>query len=320
MHSFTSDSSVEMLLGIFRFLIYLLHSILGLETVKPLLQSFPSTMYLAKKHVGNDRDEFEKFVVCQKCHSLCSYEDAVKKNKNGDNISSKCKTVPYPNHPHQSRRKPCGTRLMKKVLSLDGKKSYLYPKKVYCYRTIKGALEQMLTRPGFKELLLHDKCVSTGCLSDIYDANLWNDFKSEDGTLFFSDKRNLGFMLNVDWFQPYKNTEYSLGVIYMALLNLPRQIRFKWENVLVCGIIPGPQEPKLNINTYLKPLVDELCLAWNGMLIKEGSTHALYRMALVCLSSDVPATRKCGGFLSFNAEKGIFICALIFDLCIVRTL
>jgi len=29
---------------------------------------------------------------------------------------------------------------------------------------------------------------------------------------------------------------------------------------------------------------------------------------LVCLSSDIPATRKCGGFLNFNAFKGCSKC------------
>ena len=72
--------------------------------------------------------------------------------------------------------------------------------------------------------------------------------------------------MNVDWFQPFKNTEYSLGVIYMAIINLSREERFKWENVIVCGIIPGPSEPKFNINSYLSPIVDELeiCLLYTS--------------------------------------------------------
>ena len=44
----------------------------------------------------------------------------------------------------------------------------------------------------------------------------------------------------------------------MTIVNLPREVRFKWENTIVCGIIPGPKEPSYNINTYLRPIVDEL--------------------------------------------------------------
>ncbi len=38
---------------------------------------------------------------------------------------------------------------------------------------------------------------------------------------------HLGLMLNLDWFQPYDGTIYSIGVIYAAICNLPCNIRFK---------------------------------------------------------------------------------------------
>lgn len=35
-------------------------------------------------------------------------------------------------------------------------------------------------------------------------------------------------------------------------------LRYLQENVILLGIIPGPHEPKLNINAFLQPFVDEL--------------------------------------------------------------
>ena len=32
-------------------------------------------------------------------------------------------------------------------------------------------------------------------------------------------------MLNVDWFNPFKNTEYSLGAVYAVFLNIPPKLR-----------------------------------------------------------------------------------------------
>ena len=32
-------------------------------------------------------------------------------------------------------------------------------------------------------------------------------------------------MLNVDWFQPFERYTYSVGVIYLDLLNLPQAMR-----------------------------------------------------------------------------------------------
>ena len=53
----------------------------------------------------------------------------------------------------------------------------------------------------------------------------------------------------IDWLQPY---EYLVNLV---ILNLPRFIRYKRENVILFGIIPGPNELLQFINTYLSPLV-----------------------------------------------------------------
>ena len=55
--------------------------------------------------------------------------------------------------------------------------------------------------------------------------------------------------------QPFKHTSYSVGAIYMVILNLPRAEQFKDENVLLLGPLPGPKEPKLNLNIYLRPII-----------------------------------------------------------------
>lgn len=46
---------------------------------------------------------------------------------------------------------PCNTVLMKEMTSANGTKNYLYPKRVYCYSSIKSSLEEMLLQPGFKD-------------------------------------------------------------------------------------------------------------------------------------------------------------------------
>ena len=51
----------------------------------------------------------------------------------------------------------------------------------------------------------------------------------------------------------------------MSILNLPRESRFKQENTILVGLIPGPHEPSRDINTFLKPLVDDLLKLWEGV-------------------------------------------------------
>ena len=116
-----------------------------------------------------------------------------------------------------------------------------------------------------------------------------------------------GLTLNLDWFQPFKHSTYSIGAIYLTIMNLPREP----ENVLLVGLMPGPHEAS-DIRGYIKPLVDELNDFWIGKYlainIKGKETKQRIRCALLCISYDLPAGRKVCGFLSFSARKGCSRC------------
>ena len=56
---------------------------------------------------------------------------------------------------------------------------------------------------------------------------IYKSFADNDVTPFFQDKRNIGEMFNVHWFNLVKRTEYSIGVMYLMVLNIPRLERFK---------------------------------------------------------------------------------------------
>ena len=88
-------------------------------------------------------------------------------------------------------------------------------------------------------------------LHDVYDGKLWKKWSS-----ILKEEANLLLMMNVDWFRPFKDIQNSAGFIYLVIQKLPRSIRFKPENVILVSCIPGPKEPKKNINSYLKPLCD----------------------------------------------------------------
>ena len=51
-------------------------------------------------------------------------------------------------------------------------------------------------------------------------------------------------------------------------LNLPRSMRFKWENIIVVGIIPGLDKEPGSINEFLARLVKEMKALWNGVYLK----------------------------------------------------
>lgn len=115
-----------------------------------------------------------------------------------------------------------------------------------------------MLRPGFADLCETTRSVIVdGKLFDLYimTGMYGSNFSSKH---FLKAPHNYGVMLNIDWFQSFKHHSYSVGVIYLVLMNLPRAVRYKRENILLVGIIPGPSEPPLNINRYLSPLVDDL--------------------------------------------------------------
>ena len=101
----------------------------------------------------------------------------------------------------------------------------------------------------------------------------------------------------MDWFKPFKRSEYKVAALMLTVLNLPCQDRFRKKWTMIVGIIPGPSEPKLRINTFLKSLVDDLLSLWKGLpLLKDGS---MVRSALLGVAADMPASRN--GFLSFRS-------------------
>ena len=71
-------------------------------------------------------------------------------------------------------------------------------------------------------------------------------------------------MINLDWFQPFDSSLYSVEAIYGVICNLPRDKQFKPANILILVLIPGPNESKLHrLNHYLAPLINQLVDLWH---------------------------------------------------------
>ena len=145
-------------------------------------------------------------------------------------------------------------------------------------------------------------------MADIYDGAVWQSFMHSNDNELLASRYGIGLAINVDWFQPYSHVPYSVGVIYICVLNFPRRIRYLSENTFVIGIIPGPQEPKLHINSFLEPLVKDLLKLWKGIQMETPEGEQLVHAVLLCATSDVPASRKLGGFLGHTALKGCSHC------------
>jgi hypothetical protein len=296
-----SDVAINALIGFF--------SLVLKDVDLNRFENFPSTAYMARK-VLDIKKRSITFASCTDCNKLYNTDEIIPKDSmNTDFTGFKCTNVEFPNHPIQSRRGPCGSELLTKV---PANNRYIWrPKMVFPLPCIKTQLAAMYNRPGFEELLRKwtNRDVATDIMSDIYDGNIWKEFPSstdaQSTSKFFTPETadsNLGIMINLDWFQPFDSSVYSSGAIYGVICNLPRDVRFKRENVMTLGLLPGPNEVKLDrINHFLAPIIDELLELWNGFSLPKSDKHPTgkhIRVAVICCSNDIPAARKLCGHIS----------------------
>ena len=177
--------------------------------------------------------------------------------------------------------------------------------------SIWSQLDRILKRPGIVALCNEWKTrnLPEGVMGDVYEGKMWKEWS---GTFFRppqapANSLNLGFMFNIDWFQPYKYSQLSCGVAYCVILNLPRRVRYKRENVLVVAFLPDTAEHTISTLAYAEPFAKEMLELWN-----EPRAHlesdTLVRCAVICFSCDLPAGRSICGFMGVNAINGCSRC------------
>lgn len=198
---------------------------------------------------------FTSYVVCPTCDCVYDYTSCYEVS-GGKKVSKRCEYVAFPNHPHARQRQPCGALLLKKVKT-RGKRMELVPRKTFPYQSLHSAITTMVSNPQFLEKCelwrKRSQAIPSDLLADVYDGDVWKNFNTEEYGTFLRFPGNLLLSLNVDWFQPFTHTQYSVGAMYLVVLNLPREERYRLENIILVGVIPGPKEPKLTINSYIAP-------------------------------------------------------------------
>lgn len=109
-----------------------------------------------------------------------------------------------------------------------------------------------------------------------------------------------------------------MGAIYVTIMNLPLSVRSKQENTVLVRLIPGPHEPRHDINSFLDPFVTDLKKYWDGVELNVAPLRCrkVICCALLCVACDVPAGRKVCGFLSHNAQLGCSRCFKRFSVTV----
>jgi hypothetical protein len=303
------DASLSMLIAFMCAFLKLFQTVTNNDVISEWITNFPSSLQSVRLQLTGDNIKFYEYIVCRKCHSLYDYDACVIRSGRIQ-MSKKCQYIQFPNHPNVSFRSPCNSDFLCSVMQHSNSKC-LKPHKSFSYQSLKDGVSRLLKNATFLEKCeeWRNRKTLTGYLGNVYDGQVWSDFHC-----FHSQRHSWCVALNVDWFQSFTHISDSVGALCLIVLNLPREERLKKENMTLVGIIPGPHEPSLNINSYLTSLVIELKDFYTGVSLPcvspdgKRTTSRIIRLALVGVFSDLPASRKVCGFPSFNALHGCNRC------------
>jgi hypothetical protein len=112
--------------------------------------------------------------------------------------------------------------------------------------------------------------------------------------------------------QPQTWVNHSTQGIYLAIMNLPRHLRYRRENMILVGLIPVGES--VDLDGFMTPMVDELLDLYKPVddptrLDKKVGRRA----ALLCVACDMPAVCKVGGFAYFDTTVGCHRCTAVFE-------
>jgi hypothetical protein len=106
--------------------------------------------------------------------------------------------------------------------------------------------------------------------------------------------------MTTDGMNPFLNSStHSTWPIVPTILNLPPWFCNKRKYIMMSGSIPGPQQPRNDIDTYFRPLIEDLKELWynDGVQVCDEHKHEYFgfKAILFMTVSDSPAARNLYG-------------------------
>jgi hypothetical protein len=105
-------------------------------------------------------------------------------------------------------------------------------------------------------------------MRSVADSPAWQYVDEEIDPFFAHEKRNLRFGLALDGVNPFRhnNTQHSTWPILLVIYNMLPYLVMRKFFVQLCIMISGKNSTtNENIDVFLRPLVDDLKLLWDGI-------------------------------------------------------
>jgi hypothetical protein len=209
----------------------------------------PKVLYQSKKIVSDLSMNYEKIDVCEKNCMLFW-----KEHKD----DTEC--MHYGRSRYVKVRNEDGVSVATKVAT-----------KQLHYIPITPRLKQLfLSEETAKQMRWHHegKCESEDpdIMSHHADSEAWQTLDRFDPE-FARDPRSVRLGLLTDGFQPHSTNShpYSCWPVFVMPYNLPPDKCLKEGFIFLALVIPGPEEPKKQMNIFLQPLFEELKNLWSGV-------------------------------------------------------
>ncbi|KIJ24900.1 hypothetical protein M422DRAFT_79050, partial [Sphaerobolus stellatus SS14] len=173
------------------------------------------------------------------------------------------------------------------------------PIRPFSFRDPKDWIAQFLSRPGMEELLDGAwERPPNDLAEDIFDGSYIREELGPQTRLYRIQRKGelYLFALSVDWYNPLQNKQsvriISFGVISLICLNLPPSLRYKWENMFLAGVIPGPRELSMEeVDHYITVIIESFLELWDpGVYLTKTAKYPsgrVIRCALVPFVADM---------------------------------
>lgn len=158
-----------------------------------------------------------------------------------------------------------------------------------------------------------------GITSDIFDSNNYLDLLNRrvrigEETLpywFFEDKRDMALGISFDGFGPFKRRKHTCWPIIIFNYNLPPTERFRLENIIPLGSIPGPRQMK-DSDSFLLPFVQECLSLARGVKAFDAhnSEYFILHAFVIVAFGDIPAVSKLMKMKGVNALLPCRMCSI----------
>jgi hypothetical protein len=153
-----------------------------------------------------------------------------------------------------------------------------------------------------------EELVNDGKMRHPADSKAWKHV-DQKYDWFANDARNIRLGLASDGFNPFgmQNVTYTTWPVILIPYNLPPWLFEKQPYWIMSMLIPGKKSPGMNIDVYLRPLIDELKELWeNGIDTWDDKVKKNFKLHAILLwtINDFPAYAMLSGW----STKGKFAC------------